>query len=68
MRLNWQPHYLFPKDISQAHHNGYSILWARTPEGRFMLISSKYEVSPAPSGEGDIERFDSREEMISAIT
>lgn len=60
MKLRWQKHHLMPNDLSHAHHNGYSILWARSDRGRFTLGDSQYEVMP---GEDDIIRFDSRVEM-----
>ena len=63
----WQPHYLFPKDINHAHSNGYSILRADSEDGRFTLGGSQYEVSPDPSGSGDIARFSTEEEVRQAI-
>lgn len=67
MRFKWQRHYLYPNDLSHAHHNGYSILWSKTPKGRFTLGGAQYEVSPSPFGDDDIARFNSRKEMIEAI-
>lgn len=69
-RLTWQKHYLFPKDLSHAHYNGYSILWSKTPKGRFMLGGAKYEVSPSPY-EGDrdeIARLNNRAKMFEAVS
>jgi hypothetical protein len=65
MRLNWQKHHLFPNDLSHAHHNGYSILWARTSGAKSMIIGATYEIYPSADG---VERFRSRDEMIKAIS
>jgi hypothetical protein len=46
VKLYWKPHSIFPKSLSHAHHNGYSILWAKTSHGRFLLGGALYEVSP----------------------
>ena len=61
MRFRWQKHYLFPNGIKQAHHNGYSILWAVSPEWIFNLGGAQYEIMPGD--DDDIIRFKSRQEM-----
>lgn len=63
--LKWEKHYLYPDDLSHAHHNGYSILRAETPEGMFTLGGSNYEI--LPGREDDIERFDTEDELMDAI-
>lgn len=66
--LHWEPHYIFPKDLSHAHRNGYSILRAETKKGRFSIGGANYEVSPNPFGdEYDIARFNNEEEVLDAI-
>lgn len=67
--MRWDKHYLFPKDLRHAYLNGYSILWATTPKGRFMIGSARFEVSPSPFSDSDdeIARFNNREEMLLAI-
>ena len=70
MELLWRKHYLYPEDLSHAHHNGYSILRADTEQGEFHLGGAKYEVYPAPSPfdlEDEIARFDTEEETLDAI-
>lgn len=65
MKFKWSPHYLYPKDLSHAHENGYSILWARTEQGRLSIGGAMYEI--CPGREYDIERFDSRKELEEAF-
>jgi hypothetical protein len=64
-KLTWKPHYVV-SDMRHAHHNGYSILWAKTPNAKQHLGGSTYEIMPGVDGD-DISRFNKRSEMIQAI-
>lgn len=67
MKFNWKPHYLLGNDMRHAHHNGYSILWAKTPEMRFHLGGSVFEVMPNTDGDDGISRFNLRKEMEKSV-
>lgn len=67
MRFNWQPHYILGSDMRHAHHNGYSILWAKSQRMRFHLGGSAFEVMPNTDGDDGVSRFASRKEMEKAV-